>query len=54
MASQGHPSINTLHMIKHDPTCLKVIIKLYMLHQIQSTSIYVCGHLEKGFFSLDR
>jgi hypothetical protein len=50
MASQGHPPINTFHMIKHDLTCLKVASMLHPPHQIKSTNIYVHGHFENEHF----
>jgi hypothetical protein len=50
MASQCCPSIDMLHMIKRDPTCLKVIFKVHLVYQIKSIGISVRGHLEKEQF----
>jgi len=49
MASQGHPS-NMLDMIKHEPTCFKIALRLHPFHQITTTTISFYRHLEEEHF----
>jgi hypothetical protein len=49
VASQGHPS-NMLDMIKHEPTCFKIALRLHPFHQITTTTISLYRHLEKEHF----
>ncbi len=47
MSSQGRPSIDMFHMIKHDPTYLKVTSKL---HPLASPYMDI---LKRNIFSLE-
>jgi len=52
MAGQCHPLVDMLHMIKHDPSYLKVTTRLHLFHQIASISISIHKHhKEEHFFS---
>jgi hypothetical protein len=46
MVGEGCLALNTFHIIKHDPSCLKVTAKVHLLHQITSTTISIHRHLE--------
>jgi hypothetical protein len=37
-------------MVKHDPSCLKVTIRLHLFHQITSISISMHKQIEEEFF----
>ncbi len=47
MVGKGHPSFDTIHMIKHDSSCLEVPTTLHPLHQITFTTISMHKHLEQ-------
>ncbi len=50
MASQGHPFLNTLHMVEHELACFKIAVKLYPFRPIITTTIFFNRFLEKEHF----
>ncbi len=48
----GHPSLNTLYVIKHHPHILLIIIHLYSLDHIKFKHSSINGHLEQINFVL--
>jgi len=50
MTNEGCPTLETFHMIKHDPSCLEVPTKLHLLNRFTSTIISIHRHLEHENF----
>jgi hypothetical protein len=50
VASQGHPFLNTLHMVEHELACFKIALKLHPFHQIITTTIFFNIFLKKEHF----
>jgi hypothetical protein len=50
MASKDHRTLDTFHMIKHDPSCLELPTRLHPFHQVTSTTVSTHKHFEEENF----
>ncbi len=47
MVGEGCLVLDMFDMIKHDPTCMEVTIRLHLLDQVESTPISINKHFEE-------